>query len=91
MPVATAGLTDIGAGDPQPLVLRRGGKHPPEQLAVAGLELGALPQLMLRHADPCRQRIADRLQVAETQRARLAGDRRDRRVDLQAWKGIGKE
>lgn len=89
--MAAAGLADIGARDLQPLVLGRGGQHPLQQLAVAGLELGLRPQLAPCSADPSCQRIADRLQVAEIQRPRLTRDRRNSGIDLQAREGVGKE
>jgi hypothetical protein len=91
MPVAATGLADVRTRDPQPLVIGRGSQHPFQQLVVAGLELGALPQLAPRIADPCGQRVADRLQVAQAQRPRLVRDRRHPGVDPEAWEGIGEE
>jgi hypothetical protein len=61
MPVAATRLTDVGAGDPQPLVLGGSAQHPLQQLAVAGLELGLILQPAPRHADPGRERVADGL------------------------------
>ena len=60
-----------------------------QQLAVARLELGALPQLAPRLADPRRQGVADSLQVAEAEGPRLAGDSGDAGVDLHAREGVG--
>ncbi len=91
MPVAAARLTDVGACDPQPLVLGRGGQHPLEQLAIAGLELGALLQLKPGLADPRRQRVADNLQLAQAKRPRLTRNGADSGVDREARKGIGDE
>lgn len=87
--MAAAGLTDIGAGDPQPLVLGRRRQHLLQQLAVAGLELGTPLQLAPGRSDPCRQRVADRLQVAQAERPRLVRDRRDPGVDPHAREGVG--
>ncbi len=81
MPVAATGLADVGARDPQPLVLGRGGEHPFQQLAIARLELGALLQLAPHSAYSRRQRVADRLQVAKAQRPRLTRDGTDPGVD----------
>lgn len=89
--MAAARLADVGAGDPHPLVLRRSGQHALEQLAVAGLELGALPQLQLGAADPGRQRVAHRLQLTEVERPRLGRDRGDAGVELEAGKRLGDE
>jgi hypothetical protein len=72
-------------------VLGRGGQHLLQQLAVAGLELGAILQLSPRDADPGRQRIADDLQIAEAQRPRLPGKGSNAGIDLNAGEGVGKE
>jgi hypothetical protein len=91
MPGAAAGFADVGAGDPQPLVLRGGGQHPLEQLAVARLELGALPQPKPGLADPRRQRVAYGLQLAQAERPRLPRDGADSGVDREARKSLGDE
>ncbi len=91
MPVATTRLADVGAGDPQPLVLGRSAQHPLQQLAIAGLELGPILQPSARFADPGRQRVADGLEIAETQRPRLAREGTDAGVDLDAGEGVGEE
>lgn len=88
MPVTATRLAHVGAGDPHPLVLRRGGEHLLEQLAVAGLQLGSLPQPQLGLADSRRQGVADSLQVAKTEGPRLAGDSGDASVKLSAWEGV---
>jgi hypothetical protein len=72
MPVTATWLTDVSTGNSQPLVAGRIGEHPLEQLTVAGLELGLLPQLTLGGADSRGKRVANRLQVAQAQRPRLA-------------------
>ncbi|HEY8809822.1 MAG TPA: hypothetical protein VIM28_07345 [Solirubrobacterales bacterium] len=91
MPVAATRLTDIGAGDPQPLVFRRSAQHPLQQLAVAGLEFGPILQLAPRDTDPGRQRVADGLEIAETQRPRLPRKGTDAGIDLDAGKGVGED
>jgi hypothetical protein len=52
-------------------VLGRSAQHPLQQLAVAGLELGPILQPVPRHADPGHKRVADGLEIAETQGPRL--------------------
>ena len=84
-------LTDVGAGDPQPLVLGGSGKHPLQQLTVAGLELGPILQLTARDADPGRERVANLLEVAETKGPRLLREGADAGIDLDAGKGVGEE
>ncbi len=89
MPVPATRLADVGARDPQPPVLRRGREHPLQQLAIAGLELDLLLQLSPCDADTRRQGVADSLQIAQTECARLFGDRRNTGVESQTGKGIG--
>ena len=89
--MAAAGLADVGAGDPQPLVLGGSGQHLLQQLAVAGLELGPVLQAPPCDADPGRERVADGLEIAETQRSRLFREGADPGVDLDARKGVGEE
>jgi hypothetical protein len=72
-------------------VLGRSGQHLLEQLAVAGLELGPILQLAARDADPGRERVADRLQVAEPKCPRLRRPGTDPGLDLDAGKGVGEE
>lgn len=72
MPVAAAGLSDVGARDPQPLVLGWSREHVLEQLAVAGLELTALFQGHTHLADPLGQRVPHPLELLKTGDARLA-------------------
>jgi hypothetical protein len=89
MPGAAAGLADVGAGDPQPLVLGRSGQHPLEQLTVARLECGALSQLKPGLAYPGRQGVADSLQLAQAKRPRLTRNGADSGVNREARKGLG--
>lgn len=63
MPVAAAGRADVVARDLHPLVLGRGREHALEQRPVAGLELGALLKLPLRHAHLRGKRVAQRLEL----------------------------
>src|SRR5262249_48513239 len=91
MPVAAARLADVGARDPQPPVLGGGVEHALEQLAVAGLQLAALPQREPRLTDPGRKRVADRLQIAQAERPRLARHRADCSIELQAREGLRDE
>ena len=89
--MAAAGLADVGAGDLDPLVLGGRVQHPLQQLAVAGLQLSLLLKLTPRVADPPGQRVADRLQLTEVERARGGCDRGDAVVDPQAREGVGDE
>lgn len=79
--MAAAGRADVVAGDLQPLVIGGRGDHPLQQLAVARLALVLLAQLPLNRPDPLRQRVADRLQLAEVERPAGRRNRRDRGVD----------
>lgn len=67
------------------------GKHLLEQLAIAGLELGPILQPAARDPDPCRERVADRLEVAEPQGPRLLRKSADPGVDLDTREGVGEE
>jgi hypothetical protein len=91
VPDAAAGLADVGAADPQPLVLGRRVEHALEQLAIAGLQLSPFPQLYASLGYPVRERVAYRLQIAKAKRARLVRDRGHPGVDPQAREGIGEE
>lgn len=59
----------------------RGRQHALEQRPVAGLELGALLELPLRHPHPLGERVAQRLELTEPQQTRRPGDRRHRGID----------
>lgn len=89
MPVAATWRADVVARDLHPLVLGGGRQHPLQQLAVAGLQLGALVELPASSADPGGQRVADGLELAQVQRPRPARYRRHRGVDLQPREGLG--
>ena len=89
MPVPTAGLADVGAGDPQPLVLRGRGQHVLQQLAVAGLELILLAQGLAGMSDPAGERIADSLELGEIGNARLCVARGYPDVEREAREGLG--
>lgn len=89
--MAAARLADVGAADPQPLVLGRRREHPLEQLAVAGLQLGPFAQLDPRLGDPVGERVADRLQLAEAEHPRLGREGRRPGVEADAGKGVGEE
>ncbi|HEX3174026.1 MAG TPA: hypothetical protein VHQ43_07395 [Solirubrobacterales bacterium] len=71
MPVAAARLADVGARDPQPLEVLGPDQHPPQQLAVVGLELLALAQGTARLGDPRGEPVAHFLEGTEVQGARL--------------------
>lgn len=84
-------LANVGAGDPQPLVLSRCGEHVLEQLAVAGLEFVALPESDAGIGDPVRERVTDALELIEAGDAGLVEIGRHRGVDRQPRKGLGGE
>jgi hypothetical protein len=73
VPVAAAGLTDIGAADSQPAVAGRVGQHRGEQLAVGGLDRGALGERPLRRGDLAGKRVADLLELTEVEHPRRPG------------------
>jgi hypothetical protein len=87
--VAAAGLADVGAGDPHPLEVLGRRQHPPQQLAVAGLDLLTLAQGATRRSDPRREGVPHLLQAAEPERARLAPGSRNRGVELEPREGLG--
>ncbi len=80
---------DVGARDPQPLEIRGRGKHPLEQLPVAGLDLGSLAEGAARLGDPGREGVADPLQLAEADQPRLASRGWHPDVDLDTGKRLG--
>jgi hypothetical protein len=84
MPVPTARQAQIVARDLHPLVVLRRLEHPLQQLAVARFELVALPQGAACVLDPRRKRVADRLQLAQIENARLGREGRHIRRQLQA-------
>ena len=70
MPGATAGQADVGAADPHPAVLLRGGDQRGENIAVGGLEGGALGKCAPRLRDARRERVAHLLQLAQPEQPR---------------------
>lgn len=73
MPVAAAGLTDVGAADAEPAVLLRGGDHRGEQLAVGSLGGGADGERLARLGGADGERVAQLLQLAEAEHPRRPG------------------
>lgn len=65
MPGAAAGLTDVGAVDPQPLEAGRVGEHLLEQPAIFRLVALAGTERAARFGDPGGEIVADRLEAAE--------------------------
>ena len=72
-------------------MLGRSGQHLLQQIAVAGLQFSPILQLTPRSPDPCRERVANGLEVTKAQRARLSRKSPNASIDLDTWKGIGKE
>jgi hypothetical protein len=89
MPVTATGLAKIVARDAQPLEVLGAGEHPLQQLAIAGLELGAVAQGLARVLDPIRKSVANRLQLAKVECPRLARDGGHVGDELQTREGIG--
>jgi hypothetical protein len=82
VPVAAAGLADVGAADADPRVALRGGEHVLEQLAVGLLDEGALGEGAVGLGEAGRERVADLLQLAEVEDPwRPGGDYAVRHVD----------
>ncbi len=91
MPVAAAGLAEVVAADPDPLELGRRGQHPAQQLAVGGLDPGALAQPQARVGHPLGQLVAQPLQLAEIEDPRRPGGGVDAVVDLDPAEGLRQE
>lgn len=91
MPVATARLADVGAGDSHPPVLGGRRQHLPQQLAVALLQLVAPAQCDAGIGDPRREGVPDALQLAEIGDPRRPRRRRDPRVHRESREGLGRE
>ncbi len=89
MPVAAAGLAEVGAGDPHPLVLGGGGEHTLEQLAVARLQLGPAAQRPPRLRGPRGERVAHPLELGEAGDPRPRRRRGDGDIDLEPREGLG--
>ncbi len=84
-------LTEVGAGDPQPLELGGIGEHPLEQLPVGGLERRSLSKRVARSGDPHCQRVANLLQLAEADQPRLGRGGRNRRVEREARECLARQ
>jgi hypothetical protein len=69
--VSASGLSDVGTGDPQPLVLGGRGQHVFQQLAVASLEFILLAQGLAGMGNPVGEGIADPLELGQVGNARL--------------------
>jgi hypothetical protein len=86
--VPAARLADVGARDPQPLVLRGRGQHPPQQLTVAGLEFALFLERDAGGRDPLGKGIAHLLQLLEPGHSRLGEMTRNRGVDRDPGKRL---
>lgn len=91
MPTPAAGLADVVARDPHPLVLVRFEEHPLQQLAVAGLDLGPLSQRQAGLGDARREGVAHPLQATEVEGPRRRGDGPHVRGDLHPAEGLAEE
>lgn len=91
MPVPAAGLADVGARDPQPLVLGRSGEHVAQKGPVALLQLIALAQNGARLDDARRERVADALQLAEIGNARQTCRRRNADINREPRERLRRE
>jgi hypothetical protein len=91
VPVAAAGLADVGAGDAQPLVLGGRGQHPPQQLTIARLDLGLPGERGPGGGDPRRERVAHLLQLPEAGDPRLPEARGNPGVEREPGEGLGRE
>ncbi|HVD86519.1 MAG TPA: hypothetical protein VNB59_03845 [Solirubrobacterales bacterium] len=67
MPGATAGLADVGAVDAEPLEVLGRREHHAQQLAVVGLDPGALGEGEARLGGTVGQLVSDPLQPAEVE------------------------
>ena len=70
MPVAAAGLADVGAADPQPVVGGRVGQHRGEERAVGLLDGVALGERPARVGDAAGERVTNFLELAEVEHPR---------------------
>lgn len=89
--MAATRLADVGARNPQPLVLGGRGQHAPQQLAVARLQLALRLQFQARSGDPLRERIAHPLELLETGNTRRMEAGRNGGVENQPRKRLGVE
>jgi hypothetical protein len=72
-------------------VLGGGVEHATQQLAVLRLQLGPLAEGEAGAGDPCGERVAHPLQLAEAGDPRLAPGRGDAGVDLDPGEGLDHE
>ncbi len=91
MPVAAAGLADVGAGDPHPLVLLRRREHLLEQIAIARLQLVLATQGATRLGDAVGEGVADALQVLQPRHSRRVRGGGHLGVDGDAREGLRRE
>lgn len=91
MPGATAGLADVGAGDPHPLEFLGRLQQCSQQFAVVGLERLALGQGRACLGNPLRQPVANRLQLAEVEHPRGGGNRLDPMRDRRVAEGLAED
>jgi hypothetical protein len=89
--MAAAGLADVGARDPQPLVLGRRRQHLCEQIAVASLEIVPLVQSPAGVGDAIGKRVANPLELLQAGDAGLARAGRDAGLDDEAGEGLSTE
>lgn len=89
--MAAARLPQVLARYPHPLEVRRRALHPPQQVAVAALELVAPLQFAAGAADPRGEGVAHRLQLAQPERARSAAHGGHPGLDPDPWEGLRRE
>jgi hypothetical protein len=89
--VTTAGLSYVGSGDTQPLVLGGGLQHLRQKLAVIDLELVSLLERDMSTGNPIGQRVAHALELPEPGKPWAPRRRPNTSIDLQPWKGLDRE
>jgi len=87
--VTATGLADVGARDPQPLVLGRRRQHVLQQLAVLRLQFTPLPKRDSSLANPLGERVAHPLELFETGYARLVVARGNAGIEREPGKRLG--
>jgi hypothetical protein len=91
VPVAAAGLAEVGTGDDRPRVALRSGDHLPQPLAVGGLEIGTGGETGARLRDPIGKLVAQALELTEVEDARLGGAGPDAVLDFHPAEALGEE
>lgn len=91
MPMPAARQAEVVTRDLHPLVVPRGLEHALQQLVVAALELVTPAQGAAGILNPRRKSVADRLQLAEVEQARLARERRRLTGHLQTAEGLAQQ